>query len=86
VNITKEVGQTLIGIASNIGLIIFYMIFLFFEYAVFEKKMEAAFPKKIHRRQATALFSKITRDISTYFRLKSAISLVVGFFSYIVLK
>lgn len=86
VDFSSRIGSAVLVVASNLGLIFFYLIFLFFEYAVFEKKMDAAFPKKVHRRQISALIGKIVRDISTYFRLKTAISFLVGALSYFVLK
>ncbi|MFY0601320.1 MAG: AI-2E family transporter [Cyclobacteriaceae bacterium] len=66
-------------------IILLYIIFLLVEENVFDAKMMAIYPKKSKQTKNKKLFQKMDKNISRYLSLKTLVSLLTGFASYIAL-
>lgn len=66
-------------------LIFLYIIFLLVEENVFDAKMSAIYPKKSKQNKNKKLFQKMDKNISRYLSLKTLVSLMTGFASYVAL-
>lgn len=66
-------------------LILIYLLFLLVEEKVFDYKLKAIYPKKEKFESANLLLSKINKSISSYLTLKTLVSVLTGFLSYIIL-
>lgn len=72
-------------ILGDIFLIFLYIIFLLVEENVFETKMNAIYPQRSKQKKNKKLFQKMDKNISRYLSLKTLVSLLTGFASYIAL-
>lgn len=84
--IVTAVGSEVASITGNIGLILFYMLFLFIEYRVIGTKFRNIFPRQSSYKEAKQLVNKILQDTNTYISIKAGVSFFVWLLSYIVLK
>ncbi|MEQ9287528.1 MAG: AI-2E family transporter [Cyclobacteriaceae bacterium] len=66
-------------------LILIYLLFLLVEEKVFSYKLRAIYPKQEKFKSINLLLSKINKSISSYFTLKTLVSVLTGFLSYIIL-
>lgn len=66
-------------------LILIYLLFLLVEEKVFSYKLRAIYPKQEKFESINLLLSKINKSISSYFTLKTLVSVLTGFLSYIIL-
>lgn len=66
-------------------LILIYLLFLLVEEKVFSYKLKAIYPKQEKFESINLLLSKINKSISSYFTLKTLVSVLTGFLSYIIL-
>ena len=82
---SRDVLSELSNFAKNLWLVVFYMIFLFLEYSVFEKKIDNMFSRKTKRKYVSVILTEINADVGKYIQIKTAVSLMVGIASYIVL-
>ena len=71
-------------IASTV-MITFYTIFLFFEEALFERKLKLIFSNASQKAAFSETINKIEESLSSYLALKSLISLLTTTLSYVVL-
>lgn len=80
--------QTLLAsisnILSNTFMILLYAVFVLLEEANFKPKLQAIFVG--NNQKVDLLLEKIETSISSYFRLKTLISLITGVLSYIALR
>jgi len=81
-DIISNVINTLSGIAGNTFLILIYVIFLFFEQAVFPKKMRALCPQKETYNQVVEILDHINEAIRAYLSVKLTVSLITAIASY----
>ncbi len=77
--------NTLSGMAGNTFLILIYVMFLFFEQAVFPKKIRALFPKKDRYNRFYLVMEHINNSIRAYFKVKLTVSLITAFASYLLM-
>ncbi|MGB1043291.1 MAG: AI-2E family transporter [Tenacibaculum sp.] len=85
-NYGSVLGNIANGISSLLGdtfMIVIYALFIFLEEASLKKKLRKVFYKKGGSTQV--ILNKIENSISSYLRLKTYVSLLTGFLSYIVL-
>ncbi len=73
------------SMASNLTLILVYLIFLLLEYHSFDAKLQAMSKTPEHFHQIKRLIDKIDMDISSYLKIKSAINALAGILTYILL-
>lgn len=73
------------GVLGDTFMIVIYALFLFLEESSFGKKIGKVFLYKKSDNDYQSLFGKIENSISKYLRLKTLVSILTGFLSYIVL-
>lgn len=84
-NVVGAIVNTLSSIAGNAFLIVIYVIFLFFEQAVFPKKVRALFPQEERHRRYRIITEHINQAIRAYFKVKITVSLITAFASYLLM-
>ncbi|MFZ6015362.1 MAG: AI-2E family transporter [Patescibacteria group bacterium] len=72
-------------VAGFTSMIIIYVIFLLLEYHTFDWKIRALFPDKKRRLETEELIQKISKDINTYIKIKTFVSVLTGLACYIIL-
>ncbi|KTC66504.1 transporter, permease (plasmid) [Legionella adelaidensis] len=77
------VFTTITGSAILIGL---YVIFLFVEQHYFRSKMNALFSRASHRHLVDSIISHIGKDTQTYLGIKTLLSLLTAFASWVIMK
>ena len=88
-NITRiaaSVGAALAGIATSIGMILIYMVFMFLEQRTFNKKFDAMFPNKSRAKKMRYIVNSIDANMKRYLFIKTAISASTAIASYIWLN
>lgn len=73
-------------ITSSAVLIALYVAFLFVEQHFFKQKLNALFPQKNHREVADSILSHIVKDTQTYLGLKTLLSLITAFASWVIMR
>jgi predicted PurR-regulated permease PerM len=81
-----ETAKVLTTLAGKVTIIGIYVIFLLLEYKQFHKKIELLIQRKSSIKNISKIMSRISRDINTYFKIKTTASLTTGILSYIVLR
>lgn len=71
--------------AGNFGVIVIYVLFLLAEQHSFDAKIDALFPDAEHREDVRELLHRMQTQIQTYLAIKTLMSIVTGFISYLVL-
>jgi AI-2 transport protein TqsA len=81
-----QIAQTVAFIASSLGVVIIYVLFLLWESHSFDKKLEGIIPDKKKLHDTQKLITNISKQIQSYIVIKTALSLLTATLSYIVLK
>lgn len=84
-NLVSRVAGAVTSLASDVGLILVYVMFLLLEYRMFSVKIEACARNDEQRTNIRALLTEIGTDINTYMRIKTWLSILTGVLSYIVM-
>ncbi|NNE99967.1 MAG: AI-2E family transporter [Pyrinomonadaceae bacterium] len=84
-DVISRVLNALSGIAGNTFLVLIYVVFLFFEQAVFPKKVRGLFSQQEQYDQFSEILSHINEAIRAYFSVKLTVSLITGIASYILM-
>ncbi len=71
---------------SSAVIISLYVVFLFVEQHYFSQKMNAMFPQKDHRKLVDNIISHIMKDTQTYLGIKTLLSLITAFSSWLIMK
>lgn len=85
-NVTKiasSVGASLAGIATSVGMIFIYLLFMFIEQTTFDKKFSALFPNKAQFKKMRYIIGSIDTNMKKYLFMKTLISAVTGLLSYV---
>ncbi|NRB51491.1 MAG: AI-2E family transporter [Saprospiraceae bacterium] len=77
--------NTFSGIAGNIFLILIYVLFLFLEQVSFPLKLQAIFNDEEDYGRVQGILIRINKAISSYISVKTAVSVLTGVLSYIVM-
>ena len=88
-NITKiatNVGTSVAGIATSMGMVLVYLIFMFVEQSTFNKKFEAMFPTKRQSKKMRFILDSIDTNMKKYLFVKTALSAVTGVASFLWLQ
>lgn len=85
-SILSLVGASIGSIFTSIILIVIYTGFLFAEQKVIPAKRAKLFTDDEHQGRTNRLFTEIASQVQRYILMKTAISLLTGLLSYIVLK
>ncbi len=84
-NLLSALLSSLSGLFSNAFMIVLYALFIVLEETYFDHKMAVIFNNKNELKKAQQTLGKIEKSISSYFGLKTLVSLVTGGLSFIVL-
>ncbi len=84
-NLLSGLFKSLTDLFGDAFLIIIYTLFLLLEEPFFSKKIKAIYAKKEDLNEVNEVFSQIDKSIGRYLSLKTLISLLTGFLSYIAL-
>jgi predicted PurR-regulated permease PerM len=84
-DIIKQVLNSLSELFSKGLLIGFYVLFLFFEEIIFPNKLKAIYTDEKRYKEVLQTLEKINTTITKYISLKTLVSLLTGFLSFIVL-
>lgn len=88
-NITKiatNIGASVAGVATSMGMVLVYLIFMFVEQSTFNKKFSAMFPAKRQSKKFRYILDSIDTNMKKYLFVKTAISAVTGVASFIWLQ
>ncbi len=85
-NILSNLAESLSSIFSNFMMILIYLLFIFLETDSVKLKIKALFPNTDNRQQFDNILDKMEISLAKYFRVKTLMSLLTGFLSFIVLK
>ncbi|MDG6882417.1 pheromone autoinducer 2 transporter [Phocoenobacter uteri] len=85
-NILSQLAASLSSILSNSMMILIYLLFIFLETDSFKLKINALFPSEENRTKFIDTLQKIELSLSSYFRVKTLMSLLTGFLSFIILS
>ncbi|MCF8261711.1 MAG: AI-2E family transporter [Melioribacteraceae bacterium] len=83
--ILSRLFATLTSLFGNAFTVILYLIFLILEESGFSKKIKAIYPHPDEYQNALHLIRKVEKSIGDYITLKTLVSVLTGFLSYIVL-
>lgn len=84
-SLLTQVVLVLTDLAGRAGMIGIYVIFLLIEYHYFDKKLMALFKSDKGKESAKKIISKIASQIQSYFRIKTLLSALTAFSSYMLL-
>ena len=70
---------------GNLFMIVIYVLFIFLEEANFHKKLMLAFSNKEQQEKISTILEEIEASITNYLGLKTLVSFITGFLSYIIL-
>ncbi len=84
-NILSSLAESLSGILSHTMMILIYMLFIFLEVDSFKLKMDALFPEAEKKEKFTLTLDKVQKSLSSYFRVKTLMSLLTAGASFLVL-
>lgn len=79
------IATVITGLVGDTFMIIIYVLFIFLEETSFRKKMQQYFAKSDKNNQINTTLNEIEESVSSYLMLKTLVSLLTGFLSYIVL-
>lgn len=88
INITSVftgVISSVTAIFSKAGIILFYVMFLLLEYRFFWEKIKLMFKSDTKRENAMKTLEKIKSDVKSYFLIKTFVSFITWFLSYLVM-
>ncbi len=85
-NILKSLFASISDILSNTFMILLYAVFVLLEEASFKPKLHAIFVDEEQQTKVDGLLERIGDSISSYFKLKTMVSLITGFLSYVTLR
>ncbi len=85
-NIFSQLANGLSSIFSNFMMVLIYLLFIFLESNTVGLKIAALFPNEKKRANFNNTLKKIEKSLAGYFRVKTLMSLLTGFLSFIVLK
>lgn len=84
-NLISGIVNTFSGFASDAFLILIYVMFLFIEQSIFDKKIKALFPDQEDYGQFHELLDQINDAVISYLSVKSFVSVLTGLLSYFAL-
>ena len=88
-NITQmasNIGASIAGIATSMGMVLIYLIFMFVEQSTFNQKFASMFPSRRQSKKLRYILDSIDTNMKKYLFVKTAISAVTGIISYFWLQ
>ncbi len=84
-NILSQLASGLSGFFSKTLMVLIYLLFIFLEVDSVKLKLDVLFPNADKKQKVMAIWAKIETSLSSYFKVKTLMSLLTGFLSYLVL-
>ncbi len=84
-NMLSQLATTLSGLFSKTFMILIYLLFIFLETDSIKTKFDVLFPDPDNKQRVLTTWTKIETSLSSYFRVKTLMSVLTGFLSYLVL-
>lgn len=84
-SLLNPIFASISDILSNAFMIIIYTLFLFLEETNFRTKLKNVFPNKERYNSVSSVLVKIEESVSKYIGIKTLVSLLTGFVSFLVL-
>ena len=84
--IAAYIGSSLAGIATSVGMVLIYLIFMFIEQSSFNKKIDAMPLSKIKAKKLRYILNSIDENMKKYLFTKTFISAATGLCAYILLR
>lgn len=84
--IVTNVGVSAASVATTIGMIFIYMIFMFVEQSTFNRKFAAMFPNRKQSKKMRYIIGSIDENMKKYLFMKTLVSAATGILSYIWLR
>lgn len=81
-SIVSGLGASMAKLATSMGMVIVYMIFLFVEQSTFHRKFAKLFPNKTQSKKMQFILSSIDENMKKYLFMKTLISAITGALSY----
>lgn len=81
--IVSSIGASVAKIATSMGMVIVYMIFMFVEQSTFHKKFAELVPNKTQHKKMQFIISSIDVNMKKYLFMKTLVSGITGVLSYI---
>ena len=81
--VVSNIGSSLAKIATSMGMVIVYMIFMFIEQSTFHKKFAELFPNKTQSKKMRYILSSINENMKKYLFMKTLLSGITGALSYL---
>ncbi|MBE6461834.1 MAG: AI-2E family transporter [Alphaproteobacteria bacterium] len=88
-NITKiaaNIGSSIASVATSMGMVLVYLVFMFVEQSTFNEKFSAMFPNKRQSKKLRYILDSIDTNMKKYLFIKTMISAVTGIASFIWLQ
>jgi predicted PurR-regulated permease PerM len=84
--IAGYIGSSLAGIATSIGMVLIYLIFMFVEQSSFSKKIDAMPISKLKAKKLRYILNSIDENMKKYLFTKTFVSGATGLCAYICLR
>lgn len=84
--IVTGVGMSAANLATSIGMVVIYMLFMFVEQSTFNRKFAAMFPNRRQSKKMRYIIDSIDENMKKYLFMKTLISAATGIASYIWLR
>jgi len=81
--IVSSIGTSVAKLATSMGMVLVYMIFMFVEQSTFHKKLAELFPNKTQHKKMQFILSSIDENMKKYLFMKTLVSGITGILSYI---
>lgn len=81
-SIASSVGSSVARLATSMGMVIVYMIFMFVEQSTFHKKFAVLFPNRHQGKKARYILHSIDENMKKYLFMKTLISGITGLISF----
>lgn len=80
--IASSIGSSVARIATSMGMVIVYIIFMFVEQSTFHKKFANLFPSKNQSKKMSFILSSIDVNMKKYLFMKTLVSAITGILSF----
>ncbi|MCQ2575048.1 MAG: hypothetical protein MJ156_03025, partial [Alphaproteobacteria bacterium] len=84
-HIAGHIGSYIAGIATSVGMVLIYLLFMFIEQNTFAKKLISLPVSKIKQKKISYILTSIDTNMKKYLFMKTFISLATGLSAYILL-
>lgn len=81
----ENIASGVVSISGNLGIIIFYTLFILLEYRYLRTKVNLMIQDNLAKKKTFAVLDQIKTDVKSYFVIKASVSFFVGLFSYIIM-